>query len=305
MTFALQRRHFPAALSMLWAGLAHSAAQAAEPIQVSASFSILADIVRAVGAERVKVISLVGPDEDAHVFEPKPMDAKTILQSRLVVLNGLGFEHWMQKLLKSSGYQGATLEASTGVKTRSMAAEGGRGPVETDPHAWQDPSNVIVYVQNIAAALIRLDPAGASAYQKNAASYSAELKALDEWARTQINSIAPAKRKVITSHDAFGYFAAHYQLSMLAPQGVSTDTEPSAREVAGLIRQIQRSKIRAVFMENMANPKLIAQIAADTGVTLGPALYVDALSARDAAGSSYLQLMRHNVTELVRAMQQN
>ena len=209
----------------------------------------------------------------------------------------------MQKLLKSSGYRGDTLEASQGIQPRTMASAD--GPVETDPHAWQDPSNVILYVQNIAAALTRLDPAGASVYQQNAASYSAELKTLDEWAKAQINGIVPSKRKVITSHDAFGYFAAHYQLSIFAPQGVSTETEPSARDVARLIRQIKREQIRAVFMENMSNPKLIAQIAADTGATLGPALYVDALSGHDAAGATYLKLMRHNVTELVKAMQRN
>jgi len=303
MTLALNRRHFNAALCALLVGFVPLAAQPAEAIPVTASFSILADIVQAVGAERVKVTALVGADEDAHVFEPKPADAKIILRSRLVVLNGLGFEHWMQKLLKSSGYRGDTLEASQGIQPRTMASAD--GPVETDPHAWQDPSNVILYVQNIAAALTRLDPAGASVYQQNAASYSAELKTLDEWAKAQINGIVPSKHKVITSHDAFGYFAAHYQLSIFAPQGVSTETEPSARDVARLIRQIKREQIRAVFMENMSNPKLIAQIAADTGATLGPALYVDALSGHDAAGATYLKLMRHNVTELVKAMQRN
>jgi zinc/manganese transport system substrate-binding protein len=292
------------AACLLLAGLAPITAQASEPIQVTASFSILADIVRAVGAERVKVTALVGPDEDAHVFEPKPADAKTILQSRLVVMNGLGFEPWMLKLLKSSGYKGDTLEASKGVKPRTMPAEDGKG-LETDPHAWQDPTNVIVYVQNIAQALTELDPAGASQYQKNAAEYTAELKTLDDWAKTQMSSVLREKRKVITSHDAFGYFAAHYNVTILAPQGVSTETEPSAKEVARLIRQIKHDKIKAVFMENMSNPKLISQIAVDTGVTLGPELFVDALSAKGDAGTTYLKLMRHNVAELVKAMQKN
>jgi zinc/manganese transport system substrate-binding protein len=306
MQIQMNRRHLiaPLAACLLLAGLAPITARASEPIQVTASFSILGDIVRAVGTERVKVTPLVGPDEDAHVFEPKPADAKTILQSRLVVMNGLGFEPWMLKLLKSSGYKGDTLEASKGVKPRTMPAEDGKG-LETDPHAWQDPTNVIVYVQNIAQALTKLDPAGASLYQKNAAEYTAELKTLDDWAKTQMSSILREKRKVITSHDAFGYFAAHYNVTILAPQGVSTETEPSAKEVARLIRQIKHDKIKAVFMENMSNPKLISQIAVDTGVTLGPELYVDALSAKGDEGTTYLKLMRHNVTELVKAMQKN
>ncbi len=274
-------------------------------MKVTASFSILADLVSVVGADRVKVTALVGPDEDAHVFEPKPVDAKTILQSRLIVMNGLGFERWMQKLLESSGFKGERLEASKGITPRTLAVGGLPGLTETDPHAWQDPTNVMIYVQNIRTALTKLDPAGASVYQKNADGYITELQALDDWAKAQINSIPPAKRKVITSHDAFGYFAAHYNVTILAAQGVSTETEPGAREVAGLIRQIKREKIKAVFMENMANPKLITQIAADTGVTLGPELYVDALSAKDAAGASYLKLMHHNIAELVNAMQKN
>ena len=303
----MHRRLFNAATAacLLLAGLVPTGTQASEPLKVTASFSILADLVRVVGGDRVTVTALVGPDEDAHVFEPKPVDAKTILQSRLVVINGLGFERWMQKLLESSGFKGERLEASKGVKPRTLAVGGLPGLTETDPHAWQDPTNVMIYVQNIRAALSKLDPAGASAYQKNADSYINELKVLDEWAQAQMNSIAPAKRKVITSHDAFGYFAAHYKVTILAPQGVSTETEPSAREVAGLIRQIKREKIKAVFMENMANPKLITQIAADTGVTLGPELYVDALSAKDAQGASYLKLMHHNIAELVTAMQAN
>ena len=303
----MNRRQLHVALVafLLQAGIAPIGAQASEPMQITASFSVLADLVRVVGAERVKVTALVGPDEDAHVFEPKPVDAKTILQSRLVVMNGLGFEPWMQKLLESSGFKGERLEASRGVTPRTLAIGSFQGLSETDPHAWQDPTNVIIYVQNIRAALTKLDPAGASLYQKNTDGYITELKALDEWAKAQLYRIPQTKRKVITSHDAFGYFAAHFNVTILAPQGVSTETEPGAKEVAGLIRQIKREKIKAVFMENMTNPKLISQIAADTGVTLGPALYVDALSAKAEAGSTYLKLMHHNVAELAMAMQKN
>ena len=280
------------------------------PIPVVASFSILGDLVRVVGGERVSVTTLVGPDEDAHVFEPKPADAKAIVQTRLLVTNGLGFEPWAQKLAKSAGYQGETVVASKGVKSRAMAEEKGHGdkdhhPDETDPHAWQNPNNVVLYVRNISAALTKVDPAGAATYQANTEAYVKELQTLDAWAREQFASIPLPKRKVITSHDAFGYFAAQYQIKFLAPQGVSTDAEPSARQVAQLIRQIQREKIKAVFVENMSNPKLLAQLGKDAGVTVGPALYVDALSAIGGPADSYLKLMHHNVTQLALGMRNN
>ena len=296
-----------ASVSLL-AGAAHAAEPL--PVPVTASFSILGDLVRVVGGERVRVTTLVGPDEDAHAFTPKPADARAIVQTRLLVTNGLGFEPWAQKLAKSAGYKGTTLVASQGVKPRVMLEEKGRDNKshhhdETDPHAWQNPDNVVLYVRNIAAALGKVDPAGSAVYQANSTAYVKELQALDAWAQTQFAAIPAAKRKVITSHDAFGYFAAHYQITFLAPQGISTDAEPSAKDVAQLIRQIQREKIKAVFVENMSNPKLLAQLARDAGVTVGPALYVDALSAQGGPAGSYLQLMRHNVTQLAAGMQAN
>ena len=290
--------------------LLSGASFAADKLPVTASFSILGDLVRVVGGDRVGVTTLVGPDEDAHVFEPKPADARAIVQSRLLVANGLGFEPWAQKLARSAGYKGETVVASSGVKARAMAQEKGHDgkshhPDETDPHAWQNPSNVVVYVRNISAALSKADPAGSTVYQAHTDAYVKELQSLDAWAKEQFAAIPAAKRKVITSHDAFGYFAAQYRISFLAPQGVSTDAEPSAKQVAQLIRQIQREKIRAVFVENMGNPKLLAQLSKDAGVTAGPALYVDALSAVGGPADTYLKLMRHNVTQLVRGMKQN
>ena len=292
------------------AALLPCASFAAEPVPVVASFSILGDLVRVVGGERVSVTTLVGPDEDAHVFEPKPTDAKALVQSRVLVINGLGFEPWAQKLAKSAGYKGETMVASKGVKPLAMAEEKGHEGKghphdEADPHAWQNPLNVVLYTRNIAAALAKTDPAGATAYQANASAYVKELQALDAWAKAQFAAIPADKRKVITSHDAFGYLAAQYQIGFLAPQGVSTAAEPSAKEVAQLIRQIQREKIRAVFVENMSNPRLLAQLGKDTGVTVGPALYVDALSAAGGPADSYLRLMRHNVTQLAAGMRGN
>ena len=305
--------HFP---RQLWAPLvlaAHcllpASAAAADKLPVTASFSILGDLVQTVGGDRVTVTTLVGANEDAHVFEPTPADAKNLLQTKVLVINGLGFEPWAQKLAKSAGYQGLTVNASQGVKKRQMPAEKGHHDHQhhddTDPHAWQNPLNVITYVRNISAALSLADPAGAASYRRNTEAYVKELQALDQWTRDQLAPLTPAQRKVITSHDAFGYFAARYQVDFLAPQGVSTDNEPSAKQVAKLIRQIKRDKIKAVFVENMSNPKLLAQLAKDTGVTVGAKLYVDALSAPNEPGSTYLKMMTHNVTQLVKGMQQN
>ena len=279
---------------------------AADKLPVMVSFSILADLVRVVGGERVAVTTLVGPDEDAHVFEPKPRDIKNILQTRLLIVNGLGFEPWVQKLVNAAGYKGQTVIASQGVTTRALYADKkGHTQAETDPHAWQDPTNVMIYVRNLTAALSQLDPGGAASYQSNSDAYVKELQALDAWAKEQFATLPFNKRKVITSHDAFGYLAAHYQLRFTAPQGVSTEVEPSAKQVAQLIKQIQREKIRAIFVENMSNPKLLAQLAKDVGVVVGASLYADALSALDKPGSTYLKMMRHNVVQLVVGMRQN
>ncbi|MEO7401197.1 MAG: zinc ABC transporter substrate-binding protein [Polaromonas sp.] len=296
--------------SALLLSAAARAADSLPAVPVVASFSILGDLVRVVGGNRVSITTLVGPNEDAHVFAPKPADARAIVQSRLLVINGLGFEPWAQKLARSAGYRGETVLASQGVKPRAMAEEKahddtGRHPGETDPHAWQNPENVMLYVRNIAAALAKADPAGASSYQANAAAYVKELQALDSWANGQFAAISADKRKVITSHDAFGYFAAHYRIKFLAPQGVATDAEPGAKGVAQLIRQIQREKIKAVFVENMSNPRLLDQLSRDAGVSLGAVLYVDALSAPGGPADNYLALMRHNVTQLALGMQQN
>lgn len=292
------------------ASLLPDASFAAEPVPVVASFSILGDLVRVVGGDRVNVSTLVGPDQDAHAFTPRPADARAIVNSRLLVINGLGFEPWAQKLAQSAGHKGETVVASRGVKPLVMAKNGARGENghqhdEADPHAWQDPNNVVLYARNIAAALARVDPAGATAYQANAAAYARELQTLDTWAKAQFAAIPAAKRKVITSHDAFGYLAAQYQIQFLAPQGISSDAEPGARQVAQLVRQIQREKIRAVFVENMRNPTLLTQLARDAGVAVAPALYVDALSAAGGPADSYLKLMRHNVTALALGMQRN
>lgn len=279
---------------------------AAEPISVVASFSILGDLVQVVGGDRVKLTTLAGPNADAHEFAPSPAHAKAMLNARLFVVNGLNFEPWAQKLAKSAGYKGVTVVASTGVKPRQMEEAGdSHGHQEADPHAWQNPNNVVLYVQNIAAGLSKVDPNGAVTYQANAAAYAEKLKNFDAWAKEQFATVPVAKRKVITSHDAFGYLAAHYQISFLAPEGINTDAEPSAKHVAELIRQMKREEIRAVFVENMRNPKLMAQLSRDAGATVGATLYSDALSGPAGPGSSYLKMMQHNVTQLLAGMRLN
>ena len=281
-----------------------NSAQAAEKLPVTASFSILGDLVRVVGGDKVSVTTLVGADEDAHRFEPKPQDAKNLLKSKLLFVNGLGFEPWTQKLVKSAGYTGQTVVVTQSVKARFMPAAKGASQ-ETDPHAWQNPSYVMLYVRNIAAALAQADPANASFYQTNSLAYAKELQTLDADAKAQFAAIAADKRKVITSHDAFGYFGAHYGIRFLAPQGMSTEAEPSAKQVAQFIRQIQTEKTRAVFIENMSSPKLLSQLSKDAGVTVGGTLYVDALSAASGPADSYLKLMRHNVAQLAAGMLKN
>ncbi|NUU00944.1 metal ABC transporter substrate-binding protein [Herbaspirillum robiniae] len=303
--------------SLLLAGLSLAAsvsASAAERIPVVASFSILGDIVANVGGERIAVTTLVGPDEDAHVFQPAPDDIKAVSRAKLVVVNGLGFEGWMERLAQSANYRGAIVTASAGIKARERADDdhdehGHEGHDhhhgKDDPHAWQDPQNVIVYARNVAAALARLDPAGADAYRKNGEAYVAKVQALDSWAAQQFAQIPEAKRRVITSHDAFEYFGARYKVRFLAAQGVSTDSEPSAREMAGLIRQIKAEKIKALFFENMANPKLLQQIAREAGVTAGGKLYADALSKAGGPAPDYLSLMRYNVGQLLEKIRLN
>ena len=285
---------------------------AAEPLPVVASFSILGDLVRVVGGNRVTVTTLVGPDEDAHTFEPKPTDARSILNSKLMVMNGLHFEPWAQKLRESAGFKGNTVVASDGIAPRVMPKhdEHHEHPAQghyhaIDPHAWQNPNHVIVYVRNIAAGLSKADPPGAATYKTHAENYVKELQALDALIKAQLAGIAPEKRKVIISHDAMGYFGDDYRVAFFSPQGLNTDAEPSAKDVAQLVRQIQREKIKAVFIEHMSSSKMMEQISRDTGAVVGLRLYSDALSSADKPGATYLQMMRYNVTQLVTGMKRN
>ena len=272
------------------------------PVQVVATFTVLADMVRQVGGDRVQVTSLVGPDGDAHVYQPTPADARAVASADLLVVNGLGMEGWMDRLSKAAEYKGPAVVASKGVKTRQMIED---GRTETDPHAWQDLANGRIYVANIAAGLAKADPANAALYAASAERYSRELAELDSWVRNEIGAVPPKKRKVITSHDAFGYFGKAYGVTFLAPEGISTESEVSAKDLAKLVRQVKQTRIKAIFMENMSDPRLVEQLAREAGAAIGGTLYVDALSRPDGPAATYVAMFRHNVPQLRDAMLRN
>jgi zinc/manganese transport system substrate-binding protein len=279
------------------------AARAAEPVPVVASFSILADLVRQVGGERVVVKALVGPNGDGHVYQPSPADAKALAAAKLVVINGLGFEGWIPRLVKASGTKAPMVTASEGVSALTMQEEeGSQRRTVTDPHAWQDIANVRLYVAAIRDGLKAADPDGAAAYDANAARYLAALDALDGDVRTAIAKLPADRRRIITTHDAFGYFGRAYGFQFIAPQGVSTETEASARDVARIIRQIRAERIPAVFLENVSDPRLMDRIARETGARIGGRLYSDALSEPGGPAGTYIDMMRTNIRELNAAL---
>ncbi|MGH6839547.1 MAG: metal ABC transporter substrate-binding protein [Methylocella sp.] len=274
-------------------------AQAPEKLPVVATFSILADFARNVGGERIEVAALVGPDGDTHVYQPKPADAKELGAAGLVVVNGLGFEGWIDRLIKASGAKAPVIVATKGINLQKIREEGRIG---LDPHAWQSIANAKIYVANIRDGLIAADPKGEAAYRANADSYLGKLDVLEKEILAEIAKIPQGRRQIITTHDAFGYFAAAYGFRFIAPEGVSTETEASASDVAKIIRQIKAQKIPAVFLENVTDPRLVQVIAAETGARIGGTLYSDALSPPNGPASTYSAMMRNNVRELSAAL---
>ena len=278
---------------------ASGGAQATNRVNAVASFSILGDMVKQVGGDRVDVITLVGPDGDAHVYEPTPADAKNLAAAQILFTNGLGFEGWMERLEKSSGFKGKVVVASTGVKPRTMVED---EKTITDPHAWQSLANGKRYVVNIRDGLIVVDPEGKAVYEANAAKYLDAIAKEETDVKAAIATLPQEWRKIITSHDAFGYFGAAYGLEIVAPEGVSTESEASAKDVAKIIRQIKAEHIPAVFMENITDHRLLDQIASETGAKIGGELYTDALSPPDGPAPTYLDMFRHNVGALTTAL---
>ncbi|ANW04425.1 metal ABC transporter solute-binding protein, Zn/Mn family [Bradyrhizobium icense] len=272
-------------------------ARAADRLNVVASFSILGDFVRHVGGDRVEVTTLVGPNSDAHVYVPAPSDAKRVAGAKLVFVNGLGFEGWLSRLVKSAGGKATVVTATTGITPLKLGSQ-------ADPHAWQSVVNAKVYVANIRDALAAAAPAHAEAFKSSASAYLAELDALDREVREAVAKIPQGRRKVISTHGAFGYFAAAYGIEFIAPVGVSTESEASARDVAKIITQIRAAKIPAVFLENISDPRLMSRISAETGARVGGTLYSDSLTGEKGDSPTYIAMVRHNIKALTSALSQ-
>jgi len=290
---------------LLSSGAAH-----AEKPAVVATFSILADLTQRVGGDHVKVATLVGPDEDAHVFEPGPRESAKLAGARLLIANGAGFEPWLARLTTASGFAGITVIATDGVTLRPVGAHDDHAEGEEhgeaaghDPHAFQDLANAQIYVANIARGLSEIDPAHASDFTANATALTAQMQALDQELKGAFAAIPEQRRRVLTSHDAFGYFAAAYGITFVAVQGVTTEAEPSAENLAKIVRQARDGQVTAIFLENMADPRLAETVAQESGVKIGGALYADALSQSDGPAPDYLSLIRHNAEQLLDALQ--
>ncbi|MEB0206202.1 metal ABC transporter substrate-binding protein [Pseudomonas sp. CCC3.1] len=274
----------------------------AKPIEAVASFTVIADMVHNVGGDHVHVTSLIGPNGDPHAYEPTPNDAQALKRADIVFVSGLHLEGWLDRLIKASGYKDQPVVLSNGIKTRSMEEDGKQ---ITDPHAWNSAANGVVYVRNIISALQKADPANARDYQAKGEQYIKQLEQLDAYARAQVQSIPSDKRKVLTSHDAFGYFGDAYGVTFLSPLGLSTETEASASDVAKLIKQIKQEHVSTYFFENSSDPRLVKQIANASGAQPGGELYVESLSPTDGPAPTYAQMFRYNVDKLTAAMKGN
>ncbi len=364
-----------AAAAIAMAAVAPASAASDKPLKVVATFSILGDMVSRIGGDLVSVTALVGPDGDTHVYRPTPAAARTVSEADILVVNGLGFEGWLDRLIETTGFKGVRAVATAGIDP--IATEGGghhdhdghdghddhdkgksadrhgdkheghdkhdehghdrhhkegesagrhgdkhddhdehekhKGHDDHDghhghdhgafdPHAWQSLRHAAVYIDNIAAALAKADPENASAFYRNRAAYAAELKALDAEIRRLLAALPADRRTVVTSHDAFQYFGRDYGLTFVAPQGLSTESEASAKDVVRLIRLIRDGGIRAVFVENITDPRLLKQIADETGAAIGGTLYPGALSGPDGPAPTYIDLMRHNARTIAKAL---
>lgn len=295
-----------AVAGIILAALAAAAPAAAKP-KVVATFSILGDLVQQVAGDHVDLVTLVGPNGDAHVFEPGPKESAALAEADLLVANGLGFEPWLERLSRAAGFKGALVTAADGVTPLPAAYDDHEeGEAEDhgafDPHAFQDLANGRIYAANIARGLSAIDPAHAAEFQANAQRLSAEMTALDSELKAEFAAIPQQRRRVLTSHDAFRYFARAYGIDFVAIHGVSTESEPTAKDLAGIVTQARDGNVTAIFLENMSDPRLIETVAGETDLTVGGELFADALSAQDGPAPDYLSLFRHNASELLASM---
>jgi zinc/manganese transport system substrate-binding protein len=298
----LTRRYTIAMAAAFCAQMIAVPAFAQDKLKVIATFSILGDLVKNVGGERVEVSSLVGPNGDAHVYSPTPADAKRLADAKLVFINGLGLEGWLSRLIRASGTKAPTIIASTGIKPLKMEDEHKPGHMVTDPHAWQSIAKAKIYVANIRDGLSKADPAGKATYEANATAFLVKLGELEKEVKAEIDKIPADHRRIITTHDAFGYFGAAYGMEFISPEGVSTESEASAKDVAKIITQIKKQKIPAVFLENVSDPRLMEQIAKESGAKVGGTLYSDALSDEKGPAGTYIDMMHNNVKQFAEAL---
>jgi zinc/manganese transport system substrate-binding protein len=287
-------RRWPLLLGLalsLGAGPLHAQAR----LNVVASFSILGDFVKNVGGDRVEVTTLVGPDGDVHVYTPTPADVRKIADAKLLVVNGFGLEGWLPRLLQAAGSKATIVTTTTDIAPLKAGSD-------ADPHAWQSVANAEKYVANIRDALAAADPADAEVFRQNATSYLAKLDALDGEVQQAIGQIPESRRRMISTHDAFGYFAARYGIAFIAPVGVSTEAEPSARDIAKIIGQVKTERIPAVFLERIGDPRLMRRISEETGAKVGGTLYSDSLTDEKGEAPTYIDMVRHNIRTLTSAL---
>lgn len=285
-------------LALLLTSVVDSQSASAKTINAVASFTVLAEVVQQVGGDKVHVRTLIQPNGDAHQFEATPDDARALREADITFISGHGLERWFEKLASASGYQEKPVIVSDGITFRQRER---RGQMSEDPHVWNSPLNVLVWVTNIEKALVAADPDDTAVFQANAERYRGELRELDRYAHTKLDLIPEANRKILTSHDAFGYLGRDYCITFVSPLGLSTETEASAASVAQLIDQIKREGIKLYFIENSNDPRLVQQIAAATNARPGGELYAEALSASDGPASTYVKMFRHNLDEIAKA----
>ena len=291
--------------------LGASVAGAAERIKVVATFSVIGDMVANVAGEKVDLVTLVGPAGDTELFKPSLADAKSVAEAKIVFVNDLNdeFEPWLEPLLKQVKFSGAKIVVSRGVKTftstEERAPRNKSGEEEIDQHAWLDPKNGVIYVRNIAAALVKGDPANAADYRLRADAYIKELQALDAWAKAEIAALPAAKRRFLASHDSLQYLAKAYGITLLSINGWTNNSEPSAAELARLAKQVRQERIHALFLDSITDPRAMQQVAKETGASIGGTLYGDALSKPGGDADTYLKMLRHNVATLKAGMMKN
>lgn len=273
-------------------------------LKAVATFSIIGDLVQNVAGDKIELTTLVGADADVHDFEPTPSDLAILAGAQLIFENGVGLESWLDNLYTSSGSQAERVVLSKGIALIDAVGKD-HAHSDHDPHLWQDPQNTMQMVKAIRDALVKADPANTSIYQQNADAYLAKLAALDQEIVSTVTALPPERRKLVTSHDALGYFAARYGFEIVGSVIASLNTEagePSAQDIVALVNGIRQQGVKAIFLESQSNPKLVERVAQEAGIAIGPELYTDALGAAGSPGATYIDAMRHNVRAIVDAL---